>query len=260
MIIFWDVATWRPRYPPQQTDPEAVLINLTFTPDSSMVAAAAFDGVVRLWDVQTGELLPDPIPAYTTGWVLGVCFDPSGKLLATGGADGVIKLWDVASRQLVGEPLVGHSNRVMDLTFSPDGKVLASAGSDGTIRFWNVAEGTPAGAPLTSSSAQVWSVVQTPGEPEQITALSGDGSIAWWNAVDGELLRPLLRTGVETEEMKVAADGRKLYLASTGAEALAVTPVLGDWEQAACEMANRSLTEDEWTRYMYTLPYDPVCQ
>ncbi len=259
-ILFWDVAAWQPRYPLQQVTPETVLIDLAFSPDGARLAAGAFDGVVRLWDVQTGELLRDPIPAYTTGWALSVSFDSTGDLLATGGADGVVKLWDVASRKQVGEPLVGHSNRVTDLAFSPDGKAIVSASSDSTVRFWNAADGTPADDPLSSDSEQVWSVVQTPRESNTVTTLSGDGSVAWWDAAQDELVRPLLRTHLETEEMKSSADGTRLYLASTGPEALAVMPVLKDWGQAACEVANRSLSEEEWTQYMGDMPYDPVCK
>ena len=125
-IVFWDTATWQPRYPMQQVSTETVLIDLAFSPDSSTLATGAFDGVVRLWNVHTGEQLPDPIQAYTTGWALSLTFDPTGKLLATGGGDGVIKLWDVATRKPKGRPLTGHSNRVTDLEFSADGSSLTS--------------------------------------------------------------------------------------------------------------------------------------
>ena len=107
---------------------------------------------------------------------------------------GMIKLWDVATRRLVGKPLVGHSNRVTDLAFSPNGKVLASSSADSTIRYWNVDHGSQLDEPLTSGSQQVWTILPEPQNLGQLTALSGDGSIAWWNAARAELLRPLLLT------------------------------------------------------------------
>jgi WD40 repeat protein len=169
-------------------------------------------------------------------------------------------LWEAASGQAVSEPLVGHSNRVTNLAFSPDGKVLVSASGDSTIRFWNVADGTPADDPLSSGSEQVWSVLQAPHGPDGVIALSGDGSIAWWNSAKDELLHPLLHTHLETEEMKGSADGSRLYLASTGPEALAVTPILAEWAQTACKIANRGLTKEEWALYMDGAPYDPACK
>jgi WD40 repeat protein/DNA-binding SARP family transcriptional activator len=259
-ILFWDVATWQPRYPLQHVSPETVLIDLAFSRDGAMLATGAFDGIARLWNPHTGELLPDPIQAYTTGWALSVALDPTGNLLATGGADGAIKLWDVATRRLVGEPLVGHSNRVTDLVFSPDGKILASSSADSTIRYWKVDDGTPLDGPLTSGSQQVWTILPEPQNFDHITALGGDGSIAWWNVAQDELLRPLLMTHLETEEMKGLADGSRFFLGSTGLLALAVMPAPGDWEQTACEIANRSLTEEEWDKYMNGAPYDPVCK
>jgi WD40 repeat protein len=225
-----------------------------------MLATGAFDGIARIWNPQTGELLPDPIQAYTTGWALSVALDPTGNLLATGGADGAIKLWDVATRRRVGEPLIGHSNRVTDLVFSPDGKILASASADSTIRYWKVDDGTPLDGPLTSGSQQVWTILPEPQNFDHIAALGGDGSIAWWNVAQDELLRPLLITHLETEEMKGLVDGSRFFLGSTGLLALAVTPASGDWDQTACDIANRSLTQEEWDKYMNGAPYDPVCK
>ena len=259
-IVFWDTATWQPRNPIQQVSSETVLIDLAFSPDSATLATGAFDGIVRLWNVHTGEQLPDPIQAYTTGWALSLAFDPTGKLLATGGGDGVIKLWDIATRKLKGSPLTGHSNRVTDLVFSADGSVLTSASSDSTIRYWNVADGSLRDVPLSSSSQPVWTVQPEPSDVEHVTSLSGDGALAWWNAAGDTLAYPLLHTHLETEEMKGLADGSRFYLGSTGPLALAVTPVLGDWEQMACDIANRSLTEAEWHEYMNGIPYDPVCK
>lgn len=259
-ILFWDVATWQPRIAMQHVSPETVLIDIAFSPDGSTLATGAFDGTVRLWDVQTGEQLPDPIQAYTTGWALSVAFDPAGKLLATGGGDGVVKLWDVATRQPHGAPLAGHTNRVTDLAFSADGKVLTSASSDSTVRYWSVDDGKPVGTPLTSSSQPVWANLPIDQNIEHVTALSGDGAIAWWSAPEAELQYPLLRTHLETEEMKGVTDGSRFYLGSTGPLALAVTPELGDWETTACKVANRTLTEAEWDEYMGGIPYDPVCK
>jgi WD40 repeat protein len=256
--LFWDTATWQPRSPLQQAAAQP-LIGLSFRPDGRTLAAGSFDGVVRFWDVASGRLLPNSIAAYTTGWALSVRFDPQGKILATGGGDGVIKLWDVASGQIIGAPLTGHTSRVTDLLFSPDGATLTSAGADGTIRFWNVADGSAAGDPLVSGRDQVWGLWSAAGSPQRLLALHQDGSLADWDTAARTLNRPLLHTQLETEEMRVAAGGDRAYIASTGPVAQVLTLPDEEWA-AACRIANRTLSEDEWRKYMHQLPYDPACQ
>ena len=72
--------------------------DLALSPDGSTVAAAASDGVVRLWDVGSNWTLREL--AGHTGAVLRVAFDSSGSTLFSAGRDGVIRLWDVASGQV----------------------------------------------------------------------------------------------------------------------------------------------------------------
>jgi WD40 repeat protein len=246
-------------------DSPTVLIGLTFTPDSRVVAAGGFDGTVHLWDVRTGQPFSAPIQAYTTGWTLSVRFDPQGKLLASGGEDGVIKLWDLTTGKQVGPALAGHTNRVTDLAFSSDGQTLVSSSADSTVRLWNVEDGSPAGAPLSSGSQPLWDVQPTLDNADlenatQFTTLDGAGSLAWWDAQQPVLLRPVLHTHLETEEMKVSADGSRFYLASTEPLAFAVEPQQGNWAENACATANRSLSEEEWQKYMNGQQYDPACK
>jgi hypothetical protein len=40
---------------------------------------------------------------------------------------------------------------------------------------------------------------------------------------------------------------------------LAAAAPQDDWEGAACAVANRSLTPEEWEKYMTGLPYAPRC-
>ncbi|WP_146877207.1 WD40 repeat domain-containing serine/threonine protein kinase [Actinomadura madurae] len=66
---------------------------LVFSPDSRVLASAALDGTIRLWDMRTGESFA------TLDWVRSdgatLAFSPDGRLLAAGAGsgNGTVRLW-----------------------------------------------------------------------------------------------------------------------------------------------------------------------
>jgi WD40 repeat protein len=100
---------------------------VAFAAGGKVVASAARDGLVLVWDAETGTLR-HRLAAHR-GAALAVAFAPGGGTLASGGEDRVIRLWDIASGRLI-RALDGHRDAVCALAFSPDGKTLASAGTD----------------------------------------------------------------------------------------------------------------------------------
>ena len=111
---------------------------VTFAPNGKTVAAAGYDGAVRVWDTTTGTLRHT-----LTGHgdsAQAVAFSPDGAILATAGEDGLVRLWDAATGRSMRD-LDGHHGRVWGLCFSPDGRELASAGGDKFVRIWNPTTG-----------------------------------------------------------------------------------------------------------------------
>ena len=93
------------------------------------------DGVIRLWNVTTGQPLNTLEGHMSDVW--SVTFSRDGSILASGSADGTIRLWDATTGQLK-QTLEGHTNDVRNVAFSPDGLSLASGSLDRTIRLWDV--------------------------------------------------------------------------------------------------------------------------
>ncbi|QJW92811.1 sigma-70 family RNA polymerase sigma factor [Frigoriglobus tundricola] len=111
---------------------------VTFAPNGKTLAAAGYDGAVRVWDAVTGTLRHT-----LTGHgdsAQAVAFSPDGAVLASAGEDGRVRLWDAATGRSLRD-LDGHRARVWGLCFSPDGRELASAGGDKTVRIWNPTTG-----------------------------------------------------------------------------------------------------------------------
>ncbi len=109
---------------------------LAYSPDGSLLAAAASDGVVRIWDVRMGKETARLQGHSGRAWCLA--WDHGGKMLASGGGEleqpGEIVLWEVATGRRLLE-MAGHHGPVRGLTFHPDGR-LFSAGWDGTVKEW----------------------------------------------------------------------------------------------------------------------------
>ncbi len=145
-------------------------------PSGGMLAVAGRNGVVRLWNVGSGEFRD-----LQTGprKILCLAFSPEGGLLAaagegrqvhlfqttdgerlstltsppcatrcllfadastllTGSTDNVIRLWDVR-RGLVQFELHGHTGTISSLAATTDGQRLASGSFDTTVRLWDLA-------------------------------------------------------------------------------------------------------------------------
>ena len=124
----------------QQMFPSSVLedhdqsINaVAFSPDGTLVATGAQDGIVRIWAVDGSRpcvVLGDHRDAVTS-----VEFSPGGELLATASLDGTAVLHRV-DQSAHAQLLFGHSGIVGTCTFSPDGRRVATASTDGTARVW----------------------------------------------------------------------------------------------------------------------------
>jgi WD40 repeat protein len=121
--------------------------HLTFLPgDSLLLSGSAYDGTVKIWKVNSGEIVQDwPIGQNS---VISIAFSPDGQRVAAGLFEDVMsKVWNVTNGQLLhtlSENFHGtNCDAVESLAFSPDSSRLVSASycNYPMIRMWDVVSG-----------------------------------------------------------------------------------------------------------------------
>jgi WD40 repeat protein len=124
----------------------SVIWDLMFTPDGKTLVSVAEDKTIRVWDVETGDLIKTvrgQIDQEYDGKFYAGALSPDGKILAVGGLLGAsdnygnIRLINLETGEQMAL-LKGHTSVVADLTFSQDGKWLASGSGDYTIKIWDL--------------------------------------------------------------------------------------------------------------------------
>jgi WD40 repeat protein len=244
-VTLWDLtnpATPRPIGTPLYTD---AVTSVAFSPDGATLVTGSFERTLTLWDL-TNRDAPRPIgkPLEIS---TPVAFSPNGTTLASGSDDYTVALWDLADHRAprqIGTPLTGPPGYVSSVAFSPDSATLARAGGDelgifggkGTVTLWDLADRRAPrqiGRPLETDSRSVNSVAFS---PDRITLAGGSGAFKPDGSSEG------------------SHEGSVVLWDLTSLAVLRADPVA-----AACRRVGQAPTEEEWRRYIPSLPYRDTC-
>jgi len=158
---------------------------LAFSPDGRRLAVASADGMIRLWDLTTGQSRQIPAHNHEAFCVVISC---DGRTLASGGGDAMVRLWDARTGQLR-RGLTGHESSVCGVALHPNGHLLASASRDGTIRLWSISTGRLQRT-LTGHADGVMAVVFS-ADGRTLVSTSRDTTARLWDPTTGKELRVL---------------------------------------------------------------------
>lgn len=113
--------------------------NITFSPDSSLLAVASSIGI-WLYDGHTGK--EQNLLTNNSNYVSSIAFSPDGNMLASCSGN-EFYLWDVETGKIK-LAISAHMKYLKNIRFNPNGKMLATCSEyykDGTVKLWDVSNG-----------------------------------------------------------------------------------------------------------------------
>jgi WD40 repeat protein len=185
----------------------SVLHGLAFAPDGRRLACGA-DKNVRVWDVDTGNLL---LNVAHVADVWGVAFSPDGTRVASASLDSWARVWDAGTGRLV-RAVGPHPTWVRAVAYSPDGRLLATSCDDGRPRLWEAADGRPVRtfAGHTNAAFGGMGGVAFSRDGSRLASAGCDWTARVWDVATGRQLRALGGFTVGVNCVAFSPDGRLL--------------------------------------------------
>ena len=195
-VLLWHRADplWHsadPLHPRELEGPESYVYSVAFSRDCRYLAGGSEDHAVRVWDLETGELLWKPgrdgTPIQRHGdAVYSVAFSPDGNHVVSGGYDGKVYTWDTASgdRLLDGQAF-GVMGRVSSVAVASNGDHVAVGSLDNKVRLWNPKSGTL--RVLDEHQSSVEAVAFSP-DGRRLASCGLDKSVRVWDVASGKQL------------------------------------------------------------------------
>ena len=195
--------------PPPFSSEGTNLLRSALSPDQKRLLTGAYDGIARLWDVQTGEEIRQFSGHVDVVWATAISRD--GQYALTGSSDNTIRLWDVQTGEEIRQ-FNGHTARVNAVAFSPDGRYILTGSGDRTAILWDAQTGEPL-RQFKENIGAAWSVAFS--YDGQYILISGNTSALLWDVeVNSKHAIFVGHTG-GVERVTFSKDGKFLLTSST---------------------------------------------
>jgi len=184
--------------------------SLAWSPDGTALVTASYDGVIRMWDATSGQLLL-LLPGHTST-VLDVDFSADGKRLVSCGVDRTIKTWDLG---LGKELLTIQADSVyVRVAYSPDGSQLATTGVSGAPKLWDAATGQLLRSLPATDLPHVLMSVAYSRDGRLLAAGSAEGIVTLWDLERDEVALSWQGHGNAIAGIAFSPDGKRVATSS----------------------------------------------
>jgi WD40 repeat protein/DNA-binding SARP family transcriptional activator len=250
--------------------------SLAFSPDGQSLAASDKSegsavghnisspvATLAIWDVDTGSMVITPAElgagaGLTASDVLA--FSPDGKLLAASLLTGGVRVFDPNSGKVV-RTLADPGNETVSLAFGPTGDVLAGGTLGGTVELWDAVTGKRLAQPLLADSSAISAIAFDPSGRRFATTGLHDATVKVWFTGSLEQEGPRLAADPDATAAAAFRPGQQGLLVVDDQGGAFTWPMsLASWEQRACSLAGRNLTQAEWAQFVSGPRYASVCR
>ena len=266
-----------------------------WSPDSRRFVTFGSDGMMRVWDAQTGRQLARR-PHFTDS--LPLAFSPDGTRFYVPDGTGMLETLDTDTLRPVDVVEIGTgivslqtnpqdgsvlalrvdgsvahvdpgtgkvlaqsepgilSPKVLNGVFSPDGAVMATAGSTGTMRLLDAESLTW----VSPDSGAEWGLDRDYApDGSQIAAVLSD-RISLWDGHTGSYVASLpLPANAGSVSIAYREDSSGLVIATSSGGTWTADTRTSTWVDRACTIAGRNLTRGEWGQFFPSRPYHATC-
>jgi WD40 repeat protein/DNA-binding SARP family transcriptional activator len=228
-----------------------------FSPDGSTLATAGAGppGGVFLWDVKTGQLREE-LPEEKEGQVFAVNFSPDGTRLVVSSAI-TETVWNITESR-VERRIPADDTGVWWADISSDGRTLVTGGQSSGVGRWDLSTGKRIGPSLAIGPVNT---VDLSYDGRTLVA-AGPGQVVMWDEATGSVLGRTWFPPAHPPPNLAAAftpDDRRLFVVSDTGDAWVWDMDPASWEDRACQIAGRSMTEAEWQVNLPDRPYHATC-
>lgn len=165
---------------------------LAYSFDGKRLAHASLsDGLVWIWNPETGEPELILIEAADGCTLEALAFHPDGNRIAVGGLDilstgerdGAVCIWDIQAK----DKLLQFDSGVSGLAFDRVGDMLAGAGFNGRVWLWDLTDESKPPQELPGHPERALAVTFTP-DGNYLISSGLDGTIRVWDVLSGREL------------------------------------------------------------------------
>lgn len=180
--------------------------SFVISPGGQTLVSGSSDNTIKIWSLQTGELLRT-LEGHTS-FVNSVTVSPDGQTLISGGADRTVRLWQMQTGELL-RTLEGHTSFVNVVVVSHNGQTLFSGSADGEVIVWDLQTGDRLQT-LTTQGSSINALVLSH-DSQKLISGSADGTIQIWDANTWNSLITLNGHTSPINALLVSPDGETLY-------------------------------------------------